>query len=185
MIRGESIHLTPLDRTNAERVRAWINDPEVNQYLLTGQVPVTPEQEAAFYERAEKDWNEGTGYIFEIHAEGVEGLIGHCGLHKVDMRHRSAELGIFIGVLDQQNKGRGRDAIMTLVRFGFDTLGLNRIEIRSQADNDRGMHLYPKLGFTPVGRLREATYTHGNFQDEAIFDMLESEWRALRDGAGS
>ena len=73
---------------------------------------------------------------------------------------------------------------MTLTRFGFDTLGLNRIEIRSQADNERSMHLYEKLGFKPMGRMREATYTFGHFVDEALFDMLASEWRPRPPGGG-
>jgi RimJ/RimL family protein N-acetyltransferase len=178
MLRGERVYLTPLDPANAEIARGWINDPEINRYLLTGQVPVTIDQEAAFYRRAETQWAAGCGYIFEIHIAGDGRYIGNCGLEKVDVRHRSAEIGILIGELGEQDKGHGRDALMTLTRFGFDTLGLNRIEIRSQADNERAMHLYEKLGFKPTGLLREATYTYGKFVDEAIFDMLASEWRA-------
>jgi len=180
MVRGEAIYLTNLDPANAETVRAWINDPEINRYLLTGQVPVSAAAEAAFYERAVIDWAAGTAFQFEIHVAEDGRYIGNCGLHKVDMRHRSAEVGILIGETSEQNRGYGRDAIMTLTRFGFDTLGLNRVEIRSQADNERSMHLYEKLGFKPMGRLREATYSFGNFVDEAIFDMLASEWRELR-----
>ena len=179
MLRGDTIYLTNLDPANAETARAWINDPEINRYLLTGQVPVSAAAEAAFYERAVIDWAAGTGFQFEIHVAEDGRYVGNCGLHKVDMRHRSAEVGILIGETSEQNRGYGRDAIMTLTRFGFDTLGLNRVEIRSQADNERSMHLYEKLGFKPTGRLREATYSFGHFVDEAIFDMLASEWREL------
>ncbi len=94
------------------------------------------------------------------------------------MRNRSAEIGILIGEVPEQNRGYGSDAILTLTRFGFDTLGLNRLEIRSQADNERSMHLYERLGFKPIGRMREATYTYGHYVDEALFDMLVGEWRA-------
>jgi RimJ/RimL family protein N-acetyltransferase len=178
MLLGDSIYLTNLDPANAETARAWINDPGINRYLLTGQVPVSIAAEAAFYERAVTSWSEGTAYHFEIHVTADGRYIGNCGLHNIDMRHRSAEIGILIGETSEQNRGYGRDAIMTLTRFGFDTLGLNRIEIRSQADNERSMHLYEKLGFKPMGRLREATFTFGRFVDEAIFDMLVGEWRA-------
>jgi RimJ/RimL family protein N-acetyltransferase len=179
MLRGDKIYLTNLDPANAETARGWINDPEINRYLLTGQVPVSAAAEAAFYGRAVTDWAAGKSYMFEIHAADDGRYIGNCGLHNVDMRHRSAEVGIFIGDTTEQNHGYGRDAIVTVTRFGFDTLGLNRIEIRSQADNERSMHLYEKLGFKPMGRLREATFTFGHFVDEAIFDMLASEWREL------
>jgi len=179
MLRGDKIYLTNLDPANAETARGWINDPEINRYLLTGQVPVSAAAEAAFYGRAVTDWAAGKSYMFEIHAADDGRYIGNCGLHNVDMRHRSAEVGIFIGDTTEQNHGYGRDAIMTVTRFGFDTLGLNRVEIRSQADNERSMHLYEKLGFKPMGRLREATFTFGHFVDEAIFDILASEWREL------
>ncbi len=179
MLRGDKIYLTNLDPANAETARGWINDPEINRYLLTGQVPVSAAAEAAFYGRAVTDWAAGKSYMFEIHAADDGRYIGNCGLHNVGMRHRSAEVGIFIGDTTEQNHGYGRDAIVTVTRFGFDTLGLNRIEIRSQADNERSMHLYEKLGFKPMGRLREATFTFGHFVDEAIFDMLASEWREL------
>jgi len=179
MLRGDTIYLTNLDPANAQTARGWINDPEINRYLLTGQVPVSAAAEAAFYGRAVTDWAAGKSYMFEIHIADDGRYIGNCGLHNVDMRHRSAELGIFIGDTTEQNHGYGRDAIMTVTRFGFDTLGLNRVEIRSQADNERSMHLYEKLGFKPMGRLREATFTFGHFVDEAIFDMLASEWREL------
>src|SRR5450759_5699461 len=161
MIRGEHVYLTPLDPANAEIARGWINDPEINRYLLNGQVPVTIEQQQAYYRKAEEDWQAGTGYRFEIRLADDDRYIGNCSLDHVDLRHRSAEIGILIGKLDAQNKGYGRDAVMTLTRFGFDTLGLNRIEIRSQADNERSIHLYEKLGFKSTGRLREATYTYG------------------------
>ena len=178
MLCGETTFLTTLDPANAETARGWINDPEINRYLLTGQVPVSKAAEATFYERAVTDWAAGKAYQFEIHVAADGKHIGNCGLHNVDGRHGSAEIGILIGETAEQNRGYGRDAIMTLMRFGFDTLGLNLLEIRSQADNERSMHLYAKLGFKPMGRLREATFTFGHYVDEAIFDMLVSEWRA-------
>jgi RimJ/RimL family protein N-acetyltransferase len=178
MLRGDAIYLTNLDPANAETARGWINDPEINRYLLHGQIPVSVAAEAAWYEKVVADWAAATAYNFEVHVAEDGRYIGNCGLHGVDMRHRSAEIGILIGETSEQNHGFGSDAIMTLTRFGFDTLGLNRLEIRSQADNDRSMHLYERLGFKPVGRMREATYTFGHFVDEALFDMLASEWRA-------
>jgi RimJ/RimL family protein N-acetyltransferase len=154
MLRGEKVCLTPLDPANATTARAWINDAEINRYLLTGQIPVTLEGQDAFYRKAEEDWRARTGFRFEIRIASDDRYIGNCGLEHVDLRHGSAEIGICIGEADAQNKGYGSDAIITLLRFGFDTLRLNRIEIRSSADNERSLHLYEKLGFTPTGRLR-------------------------------
>jgi RimJ/RimL family protein N-acetyltransferase len=182
MLVGETTTLTTLDRANAETVRAWLNDARVNRYLLTGQVPVTRDQEVAFYDASEAAWAAGTAYRFEIHASEDGRYIGNCGLDRVDQRHRDATVGIVVGDLDSQDKGYGRDALTSLLRFAFDTLGLHRVQMECFATNERGSHLYRSLGFTEVGLRRDAVFTAGEFVDEYVFDMLEDEWRASAHG---
>ena len=178
MIPGTTIFLTRFDETNAETVRAWINDPAVNEWLLSAQLPVSRAGERAFYEVTEADWDAGRAYRFEIHAADDGRLIGICGLDRTNLLHRTGEVGIFIGSLADQNCGFGRDAIVTLLRFGFDRLGLHSIAIKANAENERAVHLYPSIGFTEVGRERECAFMRGRFRDHICYDMLEDEFRA-------
>ena len=174
MLKGEQIYLTTLDADNAETARRWINDPGINRWLLAGQVPVSKEAEAAFYRTTETSPSE---YLFEIHLLSDDSYIGNCGLSDVDLRHSHAEVGIVIGDEAAQGRGLGRDAIVTLLRFGFDTLGLHRIQIRHTVGNDRAAHLYPSIGFLPVGREREHLFVRGAWRDEIALDMLDREFR--------
>lgn len=173
MIRGEKVMLTALDPSNAETARGWVNDPDLNRWMLSGHVPLTPGAEIAWYERMDAS---DTDHIFEIHVAKDGRLIGHCGLHKADLIHRHAELAIMIGDVSAQNRGRGRDAIVATLRFGFGTLGLHRIEIRWIGGNERASHLYPSIGFKPVGVLREHVFLRGAYHDEHVLDMLEPEF---------
>jgi len=84
MLVGEKVHLTPLDRANAEKARHWINNPDVNRWLLSGNIPVSAESEAEFYNDAERRYEAKTGFIFEIHAIDGPRYVGNCGLEKVD-----------------------------------------------------------------------------------------------------
>ncbi|HSQ22006.1 MAG TPA: GNAT family protein [Coriobacteriia bacterium] len=177
MLTGTTTFLTRLDTTHAETARGWINDPAVNEWLLSGQLPVSREQELAFFQASETAWNAGTAYRFEIHVADDGLLIGICGLDTVDRLHRWAEVGIVIGSLADQNRGYGRDALVTLMRFAFDTLGLHRLSIKANAENERAVHLYASLGFTEVGRERHVVFMRGRFRDHVCFDMLEDEFR--------
>ncbi|MBN1192524.1 MAG: GNAT family N-acetyltransferase [Coriobacteriia bacterium] len=179
MIRGTNVYLTRFEEANAEQARAWLNDPEVNEWMLSGQLPISRAQEASFYELTERQWNEGTAYRFEIHLAADERLIGICGLDSVSLLHRTGEVGIFVGSLDDQNQGYGRDAILTLLDFGFNRLGLHRIGIKANSENERAIHLYTSIGFTEVGREREVTFMRGRFRDHICYDMLEPEYRNL------
>lgn len=166
--------LTALDRRNAETVLGWINDPEINRYMLAGHVPLTLGEEMGFYDRSE---NSPEVYNFEIHVADDMRLIGHVGLIGVDLRHRHGEVGIMIGDLTAQNQGFGRDALLTLLRFAFDTLGLNSVTIVAREDNERGLHLYRSIGFRDAGRTRETDFAEGRFFDIVLFDMLVGEFR--------
>ncbi len=175
MIRGNRIYLTALDRVNAEQSRAWINDPEVNCWMLTGHTPVSSAEEEAFYDAVE---GSDSRSVFEIHLAEDGRYIGVCGLEELDTRNRCAEIGIMIGERGLHNSGLGRDAIETLARFAFDTLGLHTLRISYIEGNEVGAHLYRSVGFTDAGRQRERVYLRGSFHDIVLLDMLESEWRA-------
>jgi len=142
--------------------------------MLSGHVPLTPAQEAAYYEQAETSTN---CYVLEIHVAADMRLIGHVGFEDVDLRHRHGELGIMIGDLEEQGRGYGRDALLTALRYGFDTLGLHRVAIKARHDNERGLHLYRSIGFREVGVERDCDFAEGRFHDVVCFDILESEYR--------
>lgn len=179
MLNGKRIYLTTLDPGNAETARRWINDSEVNRWLLSGHIPVSSDSEAAWYASAERRAADRSGFMFEVHVAEDGRYIGNCGLEDVDMVHRHAEISLLIGEVSEQNKGYGRDVIHALLRFGFDTLGLHRIAICHMAPNERAAYLYRSVGFKEVGVLREHTFLRGEWVDEVALDMLASEWRAL------
>lgn len=176
MIHGDRIYLARFDKANAETLRGWLNDPAVNEWLISSQLPYSSDQELAFFDLTEREWSAGTAYRFQIHVAEDDRLIGIVGLDAVSLLHRRAEIGIFIGSLADQNRGFGRDAIVTLLRFGFDRLGLHSIAIKANAENERAVHLYSSVGFTGTGRERECAFMRGRFRDHVCFDMLAPEF---------
>ena len=175
MIKGDKIYLTELDRANAETIRAWLNDPEVHRHLLVGHIPITKEDEEHYYDTQAAS---SDSYSFEIHVAADGRYIGNVGLQGVSLIHRHGEIGIAIGSKGDWGKGYGEDAIVTCLRFGFLTLGLHAICIRTEEGHQRALELYGRIGFVPTGRERERIYRDGRFVDHVVFDMLDSEFRA-------
>jgi RimJ/RimL family protein N-acetyltransferase len=178
MHRGEKIHLTPLDPANAETVRHWVLDPEVNRWMLSGHEPITPEEELYFFAESLRLAKTGTAYRFEIHANEDGALLGICGLENVDSLHRHGDAGIFIAPPERWSKGFGADALRTLLVVAFAELGLHRVSIGVFGENARARELYERLGFTEVGRDREAYLLEGEYRDLVRLDILDREWVA-------
>jgi hypothetical protein len=68
------------------------------------------------------------------------------------------------------------EALTALLEFGFETLGLNRIEALVMPDNAASFALLNKLGFSEEGLLREYDYFKDEFQDLICFSLLRREF---------
>jgi len=63
-----------------------------------------------------------------------------------------------------------------LVKYGFNTLNMNRIELSVYDFNIRAFSTYQKVGFLEEGRKRQARYHNGKYQDEIIMAILREDW---------
>ena len=177
MFRGEKIQLSAVQREYLPKYVEWLNDVQVAQFLMPGILaPFNLDDETEWYEdRHRKEGN----YLFAILTLVENKLIGNCGLHQVDLKNRSAIFGIMIGEKDYWDKGYGTDATRTLIRSGFEELGLNRIELQVYDFNPRAIRVYEKAGFRRDGVRRQGLYRMGQFHDEIIMCILREEWDAL------
>jgi RimJ/RimL family protein N-acetyltransferase len=107
------------------------------------------------------------------------GLIGATNFHRPHDENRNAWLGITIGEKDYWAKGYGTDTVITLCRFGFDEMNLERIALTVDEDNARGIAAYRKCGFVEEGRHRHARYRRGRYIDWLIMATLRPDFRAL------
>ncbi|MPZ49843.1 MAG: GNAT family N-acetyltransferase [Dehalococcoidia bacterium] len=178
MLTGKLVRLRARAMTDLDNSLRWINDPEVTRFL-GGQTryPFSREQEEAWL----------TAAVLRTHPPeislSIDTLagsrhIGGIGLHKVSPEDRKAELGIMIGEQDCWGLGYGTDAIRTLLRFAFDEINLNRIELQVHDDNARAIACYLKCGFVEEGRLRQDRYKDGAYYDTLVMGILASEFRA-------
>ncbi|HOA72351.1 MAG TPA: GNAT family protein [Phycisphaerae bacterium] len=172
---GQRIYLRPLELEDELLLRKFVNDP-ANWRFLRNVQPLNGVREREWIESLGKS---GTDYVFGITLKQGDRLIGVAGLHQVNWVNRSAVFGINIGDTTQQGRGYGREATQLVLRYAFEELNLNRVELSVYADNWRAIRLYQKVGFVAEGCARQARYSNGRYQDEYRFGILRSEWEAL------
>ncbi|MCK5827072.1 GNAT family N-acetyltransferase [Candidatus Bipolaricaulota bacterium] len=171
-IDGERLYLRPLEESDLDCCMQWINDSEL-QTFLGRRHPMGRAQE--------KEWLAGQ-YKSEAHfnlaivLKDGDRHIGNCGFNTIDHANRSAEFGILIGEKDAWHQGFGPEAARLIVQYGFEELGLHRIELEVFSLNPRARKAYEKIGFVLEGTKRESYFRHGTFHDTHIMSILESEW---------
>jgi len=172
MIKGKKCYLCSVQPDSIEQLRNWRNNPELRKYFREYREISKPMQ---------KDWydnrvlNNPNQVDFEIHDIESGQLIGHCGLYYINWVNRSAEFTVYLGDFNFRGRGIGKDALLILFSYGFNTLNLNRIwcEVYS---NNAAIKVYESLGFVKEGVMRQTYYDDGKYWDSTILSMLKNEW---------
>jgi RimJ/RimL family protein N-acetyltransferase len=174
------VYLRPFEASDAETYRRWRADAA--PMSLTGwdeRAPLSLAQVerriAGLVEEQGKD-----GYTFVLCLVADDRPIGEVMLFGIDRINGSAEVGIFIGEVDEWGKGYGTDAVTAIVDFGFAELRLERIWLEVWTENARAERSYLKAGFTREATLRHDQYEGGRYTDGHIMSILRDEWLARR-----
>jgi len=179
MLKGKSVILRPIRRSDLTDLVRWFNNQEVTQYL--GQyLPMT--------EMAEQKWIEDLGtaratshvvLMIEVTDGNGNKPIGDVGLANINAKDHSATFGIAIGEKDFWSKGYGTEAARLVVNYGFEQLNLHRITSGAISFNERSLRMHRRIGFREEGRQREALFRNGRFHDLVMFGILRDEWKGL------
>ena len=180
MILGDGIRLRGPEKDDIPRFTEWLNDPEVRQGLLI-YLPMANWQEEKWFESLSDRPLDEVPLTIEIETPGEGWVpIGNIGIMDIEWRHRSGEVGLFIGEKRFWGQGYGRRVMALFLDHAFDTLNLNRFFLRVYDNNERAKRSYLSVGFIEEGRLRAAIYQDGVYFDVVMMSVLKSEWQERR-----
>ena len=164
-LEGDGFTLRPLHRSDAEAVLALLRQPGVARWWGTYDAD---KLERDFFDPA---W----AYTYLILADAD--LAGILQFHEVpDPDYKSAGIDITLGDA-YQDRGLGTKALKRLVRYLINERGHHRMTIDPATDNPRAIRVYEKVGFRPVGVMREYERdANGQWHDGLLMDLLASEF---------
>lgn len=167
MIIGNKTILRALNRSDADKILKWCNDPEIKH--LTGTLfPVSDiEHEKWFQDKISDPINKMFG-IEDMN----KNFIGIIGIKNVDLINRSGELYIYIGEKEFWGKGYGSDAVKTFVSFCLNEMNMHRIYLSVFSYNKRAIRSYEKSGFKTEGVLKDAVFKGGRYHDKLIMGII-------------
>jgi RimJ/RimL family protein N-acetyltransferase len=176
---GEGVELRRHDRANYPLYARWYGDEEIWRLTSWAAEPMQQAQAERLFEDREASAVDDS---FAIHREGEEKPLGVISLTNISEANGSAELSVIIGDEKDRDKGFGTEAIRVILRYAFEDLGLQRVDLSVFEFNELAIRAYEKLGFQREGRVRQAVRRDGKFHDAILMRILASEWRE-EDGA--
>ncbi|MGH2653294.1 MAG: GNAT family N-acetyltransferase [Actinomycetota bacterium] len=169
----DRLRLEPIGPEHAEELwRATETSlPELRPWMFWA-AGADQDSTRAFAEEAEREWVEGIAYHFAIRDR--DGLGGALGIEVPVPVRRLGEIGYWVASA-RAGRGYATEAGSAVVAFGFDALGLYRLELRAGVENPASQRVAEKLGFRREGTLRRGCPLADGAYDGYLYGLLATD----------
>jgi len=177
-LRTERLLLRPFTPADADGIHALLSVPDIAATTLNIAYPY-PEGAALDWIATQQEAAEaGHTFRWAITHASDGSLMGSITLG-VTGRHRRGALGYWLGV-PFWNRGFVSEATRRVITFGFDTLGLDRIEASCYPRNVASARVMMNAGMRYEGTLRWYVRKGNTSEDIAMYAVLRSDLDAAR-----
>lgn len=175
-LESERIYLRKLEEIDAPIMLVNTTDEEIR--YMTGTKPkFTLEQIQAHINNIN---NDSSRHDFAICLKDDDQMIGELSIFDIDEEDKKAGFRISMSSIKLTGKGYGTEAIKIVLRFVFEELKLNRLQLEVFSHNLRGIRAYEKVGFVKEGVLRESLYYNGTYSDEIIMAIIGDDYKKIK-----
>ena len=150
-LETDRVILRALTWDDLDDIYAYASDPEVAA-STTWEAHKTRDDSREFLGRVMSWYDDGFGGPWGLQLRATGRVIGTCGL-AITPQHGRAELGYALG---RAHWGQGlmTEVVREVIRYGFEELGLNRIEARCIPTNIGSARGMQKARMTNDGTIR-------------------------------
>lgn len=175
VIDCESFYMRPVMLKDARDMFEYGSDMEVVKFVPWGPYrsveDVTKAIQSVFLTRPEN----GVPYAYAIVNKKNKKMIGTCDFHSINYESKRGEIGYCMNK-HYWNKGIMSQAVRELVRFGFEYLNLERVEVLHDIDNVASEKVILKNKFVYEGTLRKYFNCRGKQADCKIYSLIRSDY---------
>ncbi len=182
-IETDRLLLRPFQPDDLDDLADINSRPEVVRYLywdVRSLDEVRPVLAAKITQATLKE--EGRRLTLAVELADPRRLIGEVTLAWTSRRHRQGEVG-FILHPDFHGRGLATEAAEEMLRLGFEELDLHRIAGRCDARNGASARVMERLGMRLEAHFIGGEIFKGDWGDELVYAILQSEWVSRGRGA--
>ena len=171
-LRTKRLLLRRLKNTDANEMFFLRSNENVMRYI--GREPTkTIAGAEEFINKINKNIDENDAILWGITLlNDPSTIIGTICFWNIKKEHYRSEIGYVLHP-DHWGKGIMKEAINSVVEFGFSVLGLHSVEAQLNPENLASSYVLERTGFIKEGYLREDFYFNGKFSDTAIYSRLK------------
>jgi RimJ/RimL family protein N-acetyltransferase len=178
-LEGGSVRLEPLTESHHAALCEIGLDPEL--WRLIPYRVTTAEEMLDYIRTALAGQAAGNTIPFVTVERASGGVVGSTRFMNIDAANRRVEIGATWLAQSWRRTAINTEAKYLMLRHAFETLGCIRVELKTDALNERSRAAILRIGAREEGTLRQHMVTwSGRLRDTVYFSIIDSEWPGVK-----
>lgn len=175
ILENDRVRLRPIGLPDFEKFQDFaLNQPEIWEY---SQQPASGlENLKAYIDFALEARKAETAYPFVVFDKQRQQVAGSTRFYDFQKKHNTVQLGYTWYGKEFQGTGLNKQCKLLLLEFAFEKFGIDRVEFRADANNDRSITAMKSIGCTVEGILRSNCAAPKGRRDSIVLSILKDEW---------
>ena len=179
ILESDRVLLRPLSLEDEEALQLIADDDSLWVYGL--QDLSKPGELNKYIRKALEDRENETTEVWVIIDKKTNKMAGCTRLAEISWKDERGQIGwTWIG-RDFQGSGLNKEMKFLILSYGFEVLGLNRIEFKADERNHQSRQALLSIGAMREGILRQHMKIHnGYIRNTVFYSILASEWNTVK-----
>ncbi len=176
VLENERVLLRPLEANDYEHLLPFaLQEPDLWKFSLVSAAGADGMK--AYIDNALTQREKNIEYPFIVFDKQAGCYTGSTRFYDIQPVNATAQLGYTWYGSAFQRSGLNRHCKLLMLQFAFEQWGLERIEFRADADNERSINAMKAIGCVPEGILRSHLHTFtGRRRSSMVLGILKEEW---------
>jgi len=180
-LEGSVVRLEPIAREHAEVFWNVAKDALDDIFRWIPYRMKTREDFERLVQKAFDEQDRGESIVFVTVERKSGQVIGSTRFMNIDRANRRVEIGSTWLAPAWQRTAVNTEAKFLMLRQAFEVWGCVRVELKTDALNQRSRNAILRIGAKEEGTLRRHVITWtGRIRDSVYFSILDSEWPEVR-----
>ena len=177
---GDSVRLDPMTPAHLEALVMAGCYPEL--WTWTSTTADTREGMADYVAAAMRDRDAGVAMPFVTIDKASGRVIGSTRFGNIDLSNRRVEIGWTWITPSFQRTRVNSEAKFLMLRHAFEVWKCVRVELKTDALNEKSRKAMERIGAKEEGILRQHMITwNGRLRDSVYYSILDTEWPGVRE----
>ena len=178
-IIGQYITLEPIAQNHKADLMLLVEDPSIWKYF---PYKASGYQFESWFENTLKKTENKLEMCFAVRYNKTQKIVGCTRYYSLALPYRRLAIGHTFYRADVRGTQINPECKKLLLQTAFEKLGIERVELMADINNQPSIAAIKKLGATQEGVLRQyMTLENGYKRDTAVFSILKSEWPSIRE----